>query len=77
VVDHVGDSYVESFAVHLPLIGFGRPIDARRILFLGRHCPQIELYLTKFIEIETRQSLVVFFISLLLSDIDCKFGLSL
>jgi hypothetical protein len=43
MVDHVGDSYVESFAIHLMSIGFGRPIGARRegtlILFLGRHRP--------------------------------------
>jgi hypothetical protein len=43
----VGDSCVESFAVHLLSIGFGRPNGARRegtmILFLGRHHPRIEL----------------------------------
>jgi hypothetical protein len=43
VVDHVGDSCAESFAVHLQSVGFGKPNGARRegtmILFLGRHHP--------------------------------------
>jgi hypothetical protein len=46
VVDHKGDfySFIESYVVHLPLIGLGRPNGAYReetlILFFMRHHPR-------------------------------------